>query len=143
MVIPFTRSRQRSTMRGCWDWRGTMTPFGVAAEEHRYLTGDRVLSFLEMMAPPFALFTVVGILAAMDARKRGFSPFLWFMGGPFLVCGGYLVEMALKPAILQDGDEVERRRSLRIGNAIGCAFGCFNVLWFVLTVCVIYLGGLS
>lgn len=93
------------------------------------------------MALPLGVFLFFGLLAAMDARNRGFSPFLWFVGGSFLVCVGFLVEVTLRSAKDQDTDETERQRRRRVGNVIGCTFGCMTIIFYVLIVCVVNLSG--
>jgi hypothetical protein len=50
-----------------------------------------------------------GWLAAMDAKRRGYSPFLWFMGGSCLLGLGFFVEMALKSWMTEQPSWSSRR----------------------------------
>jgi len=82
-----------------------------------------------------------GWLAAMDAKRRGYSPFLWFMGGSCLLGLGFFVEMALKSALDDGATELVKQKRLRTGNVIGCALGCIYVIGSVFVVWAILLGG--
>ena len=82
-----------------------------------------------------------GWLAAMDAKRKGYSPFLWFMGGAGLFGLGFLVEITLKSSLDDEATELVRQKRLRTGNVIGCALGCIYVIESVFVVWVLFLGG--
>jgi hypothetical protein len=68
-------------------------------------------------------------MTAMEARRKGYSPALWFFAGGLI---GLLI-LALLPFVNEKSNlpEAQRKSKGRIGNLIGGVISSLGLLWMV------------